>query len=127
MHKEIIIISIILIIVFGLDIITNRFVKESVSIMTYKLEKLEETILQEKLEDVKNSIEEAKRIWQSKYNVLAYYVEHDELEKVGLELASIDGNVKGDELGNAVDDINEAIFLLRHIEEKEQFDFRSIF
>lgn len=127
MYKEFIIISIILISVFGLDFFTNKYVKESVSIMTDKLETLEENILQNDLEIIEDKITEAKRIWQTKYNVLAYYIEHDELEKVGLELSSIDGNIKGDELGNAVDDINEAIFLLRHIQEKEQFDFRSIF
>ena len=127
MHKEIIIISIILILVFGLDFITNRYVKISVSIMIDKLEVLEETILNNESDIIENKIKEAKNIWQNKYNVLAYYIEHDELEKVSLKLASIHGNVEGDELGNAVGDINEGIFLLRHIQEKEKFDFRSIF
>ena len=127
MYKEFIIISIILVLVISLDCITNKYVKESVSTMINKLEVLEDEILNENIDDIENRIKEAKDIWKRKYNVLAYYIEHDELEKVSLKLASIHGNVEGDELGNAVGDINEGIFLLKHIQEKEKFDFRSIF
>ena len=52
MYKEFIIIVIILIFVFGIDFLTNNYVKESVRIMTDKLEALKETILQEDTDDI---------------------------------------------------------------------------
>ena len=127
MYKEFIIIIIILILVFGLDFLTNNYVKESVRIMTDKLEALKETILQEDTDDIERKLAEIKIIWEEKYNVLSYYIEHDELEKVGIQIALLNGDLQVEEYNTAIENLEEVIYILKHIQEKEQFDFRSIF
>ena len=127
MYKEFIIIVIILIFVFGIDFFTNNYVKDSVSIMTDKLETLKETILQEDTDDIEEKLAEIKIIWEEKYNVLSYYIEHDELEKVGIQIALLNGDLQVEEYNTAIENLEEVIYILKHIQEKEQFDFRSIF
>ena len=127
MYKEFIIIVIILIFVFGIDFLTNNYVKESVRIMTEKLEALKETILQEDTDDIEEKLAEIKIIWEEKYNVLSYYIEHDELEKVGIQIALLNGDLQVEEYNTAIENLEEVIYILKHIQEKEQFDFRSIF
>lgn len=127
MYKEFIIIVIILIFVFGIDFFTNNYVKDSVSIMTDKLEALKETILQEDTDDIEEKLAEIKIIWEEKYNVLSYYIEHDELEKVGIQIALLNGDLQVEEYNTAIENLEEVIYILKHIQEKEQFDFRSIF
>lgn len=127
MYKEFIIIVIILIFVFGIDFLTNNYVKESVRIMTDKLEALKETILQEDTDDIERKLAEIKIIWEEKYNVLSYYIEHDELEKVGIQIALLNGDLQVEEYNTAIENLEEVIYILKHIQEKEQFDFRSIF
>ena len=60
-------------------------------------------------------------------NVLSYYIEHDELEKVGIQIALLNGDLQVEEYNTAIENLEEVIYILKHIQEKEQFDFRSIF
>lgn len=127
MYKEFAIILIILVFVIGLDIITNNYIKETTSVMSNELKILEENIMKESLDDMQTKMTDIKNMWQKRYNILAYYIEHDELEKVGAQLSVIEANIKVTEYGNAVEDIEETIFTLKHIKEKEQFNLISIF
>ena len=127
MYKEFIIILLILVLVIGTDFITNNYVKDTVKIMQDELEELKVTIMHNNLKNIDKKMENVKDIWRKKYNVLAYYIEHDELEKVETGLAVLGANLEVKENNAAIEDIEETIYLLKHIEEKEQFDFRSIF
>lgn len=127
MYKEIIIVILVIALIIGLDIITNNYTKTSVSILSDELNMLREDILQEDKENAQTQMMNIKNIWEEKYNILAYYIEHDELEKVETELTSLAAFLNVEEYGECISELDKTIFVLEHIEEKEKFDVRSIF
>ena len=127
MYKEIIIVILVIALIIGLDVITNNYTEASVSILSDELNILREDILQEDKENAQTQMMNIKNIWEEKYNILAYYIEHDELEKVETELTSLAAFLNVEEYGECISELDKTIFVLEHIEEKEKFDVRSIF
>ena len=100
MKKEIIICIVIIIAVVILNIITINYTKESVQSLKIELSKIREDIEQEKdVNLVNEKITNLKNNWEERYEKLAYYIEHDELEKVHLYIVGLDSNVNSDECG----------------------------
>lgn len=127
MYKEIIIVILVIALIIWLDIITNNYTKTSVSILSDELNILRENILQEDKENAQTQMVNIKNIWEKRYNILVYYIEHDELEKVETELTSLAAFLNVEEYGECISELDKTIFILEHIEEKEKFDVRSIF
>ena len=89
MYKEIIITVLIVTLIFGLDIITSRYTANAIDELSQNLDELK-TDLDTKSED--NIEEKTNNIftkWREYYDVLAYYIEHDELEKVETQLTML--------------------------------------
>lgn len=127
MYKELIIISVVIILIVGLDIVTGNYTKESVEVISKGLNELRGYIQEENKEKAKNKMEEIKEKWEERYKVLAFYIEHDELEKIETELTGLEADISIDEYKNCVSGIDTTIFILEHIKEKEEFHLRSIF
>ena len=127
MYKELIIISVVIILIVGLDIVTGNYTKESVEVISKGLSELRGYIQEENKEKAKNKMEEIKEKWEERYKVLAFYIEHDELEKIETELTGLEADISIDEYKNCVSGIDTTIFILEHIKEKEEFHLRSIF
>lgn len=125
--KKIIIIIIVIGLVVGLDIITNKYTDNSVKELVNKLYDLRQEILKENEENSKKDIEEIKKIWKEKYNVLAYYIEHDELEKVETELTKLNADIEMKEYKQCINELDTTIFILNHINQKEKLDVKSVF
>ncbi len=127
MYKEIVIILTIIVLIVGLDILTNNYTTKAVAIMSEELNVLRKAILEERKEDSQNQMSHIKEIWQQKKEVLAYYLEHDELEKVETQLIGLAANINMGEQKESIVQLDTAIFILEHIEKKEKFDISSIF
>ena len=127
MYKEILIIIIVIILVVSLDIISGNYTKASVEKLTNELDLLRIEILEENKETSENKMEEIKKIWKEKYKLLAYYIEHDELEKVETELTRLEANIEVKEYKHCIEEIDVTIFILKHIQQKEKLDIKSIF
>ena len=129
MYKEIIICSIVIIIVVGLNILTENYTKESVALMTGNLEDLKKNMISEEQneEDLNNQIENIVNNWNERHKKLAYYIEHDELEKVETELVSLKGNIEVKEYEQGIPNLNNCIFILEHIKEKTALQIKNIF
>ena len=129
MYKEIIICSIVIIIVVGLNILTENYTKESVALMTGNLEDLKKNMISEEQneEDLNNQIEDIVNNWNERHKKLAYYIEPDELEKVETELVSLKGNIEVKEYEQGIPDLNNCIFILEHIKEKTALQIKNIF
>ena len=80
-----------------------------------------------KKEENVNRIKEITDEFDKKYEVLAFYIEHDELEKVKTELVNIGANIETGEYEQANADIERAIFLLDHIKQKMSLQVKNIF
>lgn len=127
MFKEIVIIIIVIVLVVGLDIVSNNYLKESITELTNELNELKVEILEENKQESQRQMKEVKELWEKRYKVLAYYIEHDELEKVETELVRLASDIEMEEYKHCINELNTAIFILEHIGQKEKFDIISIF
>lgn len=128
MYKEIIICSIVIIIVVGLNILTENYTKESVALMTGNLENLKENMIsEEQKEDINKQIDDILNNWNDRHKKLAYYIEHDELEKVETELVLLKGNIEVKQYEQGIPNLSNCIFILEHIKEKTALQVKNIF
>ena len=127
MIKELIIIIIVVALVIGLDIISNNYLKEAVADLSNELNALKVLIQEEKQEKAQKQMKIVKDKWKEKYKVMAYYIEHDELEKVETELTRLSANIDVKEYEHCIEEIEASIFILDHIGQKEKLEIISIF
>ena len=94
MKKELIICIIILILIIIGNILTQKYTTNSVDVITESLKDLRKDILK----DIENAdkeytlkkVNEVDEKWHKFYNLLAYYIEHNELEKAETNLIAIE-------------------------------------
>ncbi len=128
MKKEVIICCVIIIAVVILNIITINYTKESVESLKIELRNIKEDIKEEKdISSINEKIINLKNNWEERYEKLAYYIEHDELEKVHLYIVGIDSNVNSDEYSQAIGELDKCAYILEHIEDKYSLNFKNIF
>lgn len=127
MYKELIIIITVIVLVVGLDFITNKYTKNTVDIISDELNIMREYILQENKEQSEKQMKNITNKWEERYKILAFYLEHDELEKVKTELTGLSAYLSVEEYNECICKIDTSIFILGHIQEKEEFHLRSIF
>lgn len=134
MKKEMIIcIFVVIIIVLG-NVITQRYTKISVETLSNDLEELkivlnnklnntEEKTKEEILQEVNKITEE----WELRHDKLAYYIEHNELEKVEDNLTGLDSLTETEEYADAIKELDRCVFVLKHIQEKYAFNLENVF
>ena len=127
MIKEILIIIVVVALVIGLDVVSNNYLKESVIELSNELNELKVQILKENKEEAQKQMLKVKEKWAEKYKVLAYYIEHDELEKVETELVRLASDIDMEDYKHCINELNTSIFILEHIQKKEELDIISIF
>lgn len=127
MYKEIIIIIVAITLVISLDIVTNNYTKETVEIMRGKLSILREYIFEENKEESDLQIPDIEKEWDERYKILAFYLEHDELEKVNTELTSLKAFLNMEEYSECMNSLDKCVFILEHIQEKEETSLKSVF
>ena len=127
MYKETIICIFIIILIIGLDIITQNYTKKSTIEITDCLSKLKDEIENENLENAKEKIEELDNKWDNRHEKLAYYIEHDELEKVDTAIVQVKSFIENDDIPSAMAELETGKFVLEHIERKYKFNLQNIF
>ncbi len=65
--------------------------------------------------------------WKKRHDKLAYFIEHDELEKVETELIAIKSFIETQEYAQTISELDKGVFLLTHIEDKYAFNLQNIF
>lgn len=65
--------------------------------------------------------------WEEKFDVLAYYIEHDELEKVQTELIAANANIEIGEYYKSIVELEKCKFILEHIKDKDSLELVNIF
>ena len=126
MYKEIIICIFIIILIIGLDIVTQNYTKKSTIEITECLSELKSEIENENLENAKLKIEELDKKWDNKHDKLAYYIEHDELEKVDTAIVQVKSFVENDDIPSAIAELETGKFVLEHIERNYKFNLQNI-
>ncbi len=129
MLKETIICIIIVIAIFFGDKATQNYTKETVSDLSNGLTSLRENLRQEKIEQEKlqKEIEDIYRKWEERHDKLAYFIEHDELEKVETEFVAIKGYIETEDYEESISELDKSVFILEHIEDKYAFNLQNVF
>ena len=65
--------------------------------------------------------------WNEYQEKLAYYIEHDELEKVTTELTKLKADVETENYEFAIENLDNCIFILEHIKDKSALKIVNIF
>ena len=129
MVKEFVICLMILILIFVGNGITQGYSRSSIENINEKLANLREEMNKEEInhEEIVKKEEEIDKEWEEMFSRLAYYIEHEELEKVSRNLENTKTYIKSKEYDNATKEINEGIYILNHIEDKYSFNLQNIF
>ena len=125
--------AIILVIIIG-NSVTQSYSVNSIEEMNNNLREFKEMIINKSVDEINQNSEEVEakekeleENWDEMFSVLAYYIEHDELEKFAKNLENLKTYVTVKEYDNAIKEINEGIFILEHIEDKYSFNLQNIF
>ncbi len=128
MYKEIIIIVLIVILILVGNVITQDYTKDTVKIMQENLNDIKEELdKRAEINNVEEKLDKTIQEWKSRNNNLAYYLEHDELEKIESELTALNANVLTNDYNQGRENLDRCYFLLEHIKEKETIRLSNIF
>lgn len=129
MKKEAIITIIIILLIFAGEWITQNYTKKTLGKTQDQLRELKEDILNSQNNN-SYLIEKTDKIyedWEKENEILSYYLEHNELEKVNTQIILIKGYLESDTPQDSIPDLEEGIYILDHIKQKEVFNLKNIF
>lgn len=133
MGKETIISIIIIIAIIVGNIITQKYTVKSVTDFSKKIEDLKQDIynLEEQdnlmIEEAKSKVDTIIDDWNKTHDKLAYYIEHDELEKIETNLISLKSFIETNQYSEVISKLDTSVFLLEHIEDKYAVNLQNIF
>ncbi|MBR3134594.1 MAG: DUF4363 family protein [Clostridia bacterium] len=127
MKKEIIITIVTIFIIIAGDLITQNYTKRCVEKTSNDLTNLKQNVLNNSGNNLKDTSKEIYNIWKENSKGLAFYIEHDELEKVDIQMKVVTADLESETPEESVSEIEQAIYLLHHIEEKRALKLKNIF
>ena len=129
MYKEVIISIIIVITIITGNVLTRNYTKSSIDRMNEELAQMREELIKEERKDQKlvEQMSQLDKKWQELSGKLAYYIEHDELEKVQTELVALKANIDTQEYETGIENLDRCKFILDHIKDKEALKIKNIF
>ena len=109
--------------------ILQHYSKKAIGETTKELDNLNDLISKEEVEyeEVKESITNIHEKWDKRYITMAFYIEHNELEKVETELTGLRSSIETKEYEQAQNELARAEYILKHIEEKNKLSWKNIF
>lgn len=129
MLKEMAVCVVILISIFTFDFKTQKYTEKTIEDTTSKLETLRQELTKEEKDNDKlcNDIDNIYNEWLGYHEKLAYFIEHDELEKAETDMVALKGSIDVKEYEMAVNELDKSVYVLRHIEDKYKFELVNIF
>ena len=127
MIKELTISVIIIITIVVLDLYTQNYTKITISETTQRLNELQQEISKNDSKQIEEKLNIAEKEWKKAHNNLAFYIEHDELEKVDTALVTMKSYIDSEDYSSASSELQKSIFVLEHIQKKNSFSLENIF
>lgn len=127
MLKEAIICIIIVVGILGLEFYTQNFTSKTVSEITEQFDELKENISNQKIEQANQDIDNIWSKWEQKQKKLAFYIEHDELEKVHTAIVKMKSYITTENFSEALAELEDGKFVIEHIQEKNSFNLQNVF
>lgn len=97
--------------------------------MKLELSTLREEITKENTDTNKIgiSMQKVSDNWENRKDTLAYYIEHDEIEKVETHLTILESDIEVEDYDHALGELDTCSFVLEHIQDKESLKLKNIF
>ena len=133
MKKELIIVIIIVIAIIIIDTITQNYTRNSFEKINNELEKIKEIINkiddQEKnsQQELQEKIKTMEEDWKIINRKTAFYIEHEELEKVNASMIKFKSYIQLEEYTEAIPELENCKYILDHIREKEKMQIINLF
>lgn len=129
MYKEIIVCILVVILIISMDLLSNNYTKKVFFSINDSLGNLRNEMLKEDKDQnkINDEITKVEQEWNSKLNLLSCYIEHNELEKVARQLTLIKGNIDVEEYNQAVPQLDDCVYVINHIKDKESLLIRNLF
>ena len=129
MYKELVISAIIIVSIFILDFITQKYTDNVINEAIQDLTSIKQAMRQEpeKNEEVLKQANDNYDKWLEFHKRLAFYIEHNELEKVETNYVAGKSFIENAKYEDAISEIEKTIFVLKHINDKYSVNFQNIF
>ena len=121
--KEFIIITVILILIFGGALYTNKYLDRTANDLLSELKDLKQNIMKMNEEDSGETIKkETKNLidkWNQTEDGWAIIILHDELDFIETSLTKMQSSIENDEFKDSLEELDNAIFLVEHIKQRK--------
>ena len=129
MYKEIIISFIIIASIFVLDYLTQKYTDFAINETIDNLYKIKDSIKKDNI-DNKKAVEDTEKKydrWLNHHKRLAFYIEHNELEKVETNFVAGKSFIESAKYEDAISELEKTIFILQHLNDKYSVNLENIF
>ena len=127
MYKEVVICIVVIVTIVLLDAVTQKYTRNTTSDITQIFSDLKGNMLEEDKKEIDKKVKILDVKWGKKHDRLAYYIEHDELEKVDTAIVSLKSYVETDDYSSAIAELDKGKFILEHIQKKYAFNLENMF
>ena len=134
--KEIIIITVIIILIIIVHVVTQNYTRNNVATINEKISNFQEVARkldeseqedEERKKELLKDVKDLRTEWQKINSNMAFYIEHDELEKVNTSLILSEGYLSMSEYGQGVSELENCKYILQHIQDKESLKIINLF
>lgn len=127
MYKEVVICIVVIVTIVLLNAVTQKYTRNTTSDITQIFSDLKGNMLEEDKNEIDKKVKILDEKWGQKHDRLAYYIEHDELEKVDTAIVSLKSYVETDDYSSAIAELDKGKFILEHIQKKYAFNLENMF
>lgn len=129
MYKEIIIALLIVILIFVLDYITQKYTDIAINDAIQDLNNIKQSLKKKEIDNeiVSNEINEKYQKWLEYHKKLAFYIEHNELEKVETNFVTGKSFIENAKYEEAMAELEKTVFILQHINDKYSVNLENFF
>ena len=127
MYKELVVSIIIVVVIFFTDFITQNYTKNSINYLKDELGNLRQSLEEKNDEELQDRLNKIDENIEEIHKKLAYYIEHNELEKAETDYEMCKSFTKTKNYDLAIGELDKTVFVLNHITEKYSFNLENIF
>lgn len=129
MYKELVISIVIIVAIVLLDVGTLKYTNMAIDETIKELSEIKETMKNSDNDHDKTitRVNEIYEKWNNYHDKLAFFIEHDELEKVETDFVAAKSYLKNKQYDLADAEIEKTIFVLEHISDKYDLNLENIF
>lgn len=129
--KEICIIIVILVLIIGTAIWVQSYLNNTTEYLLKDLKILEKELISSKEDNNRGNIvkkgNEIRNKWNKIENGWAIIILHDELDMIETSLIKMSANIEYGTISDSIEELENLIFLVEHISDKEEFNIKNIF